>query len=199
MTSQTNRIPFAEVVQAGAAEVSGQCRSGFGSPDFGSLILSGASHACVGVVYNVESVSLEPNRRPSALGLSQEELRRLHPQLSVLLREQFQALLIGTFDGNGFRYGLPARPPSLHSEIFLCEEDDIRVLGAEPTFLRLLYASNKPHTEELMLAVCKTLIESYGWRQEETVRIGKAVSEIYRDDYETLRRILSRMEAWLKT
>ena len=47
---------------------------------YGSFVLAGNNHMpCVGIIYNVETTSLDPGRKPMALGLSDEELLRLRP------------------------------------------------------------------------------------------------------------------------
>lgn len=192
----TGSEPIGEVIQTSTAEIAGECRRGQEGPAFGSLIVAGKAPACLAVVYNVETASPDSYRRPGALHMDEDEIPKKYPQLSLLLKKQFHALLIGEWNG-GLVYGLPRRPPALHAGVAICDEEMLRGAGAKLGFLRLLYDAGKPASEELLLCVCKTLLEAHGWRREEAVRIGKALSDLYRDDYETLRRITGRLEAWL--
>ncbi|RJP30180.1 MAG: hypothetical protein C4527_10200 [Candidatus Omnitrophota bacterium] len=186
-----------EVVNTSTTEIVGQCRRNGRPPAFGSFIQVGVEICRIGVVYNVETTSIDPNRRPSALGLSEEQLQRSYPQLSSLLRSQFQALLIGWLSDNRFVYGLPQTPPSLHAQVQPCRDEVIRCISRDLGFLRLIYASGKSATEDLLLGVCRSIIEAHERKRTEAVRVGKAVSELYRDDYDTLKRFITRLESWL--
>lgn len=189
--------PSGEIIVTSTSEIIGQCRREGPVFAYGSYIAAGRDPRCIGVIYNVETTSLDPNRRPIALEKPEEEIERYYPQMKSLLRNQFQALLIGSMKNGMFRYGLPATPPGLHAQVTLCSEEEIRAIGDCPGFLRLLFDSGKSSSEELILSCCQHLLDSLGWRQEHTVRIGKALSDLYRDDYDTLRRLIQRLESWL--
>ena len=189
--------PIGEIIVTSTSEITGQCRREWPIFEYGSLIAAGSPTGCIGIVYNVETTSIDPNRRPVALERSEGELERCFPHLKSLLRNQFQALLIGSMKNERFYYGLPATPPNLHAQVRLCTEEEIREIGEQPGFLRLVHDSGKSSSEELILSCCQHLLNALGWRDEHTIRIGKALSELYRDDYDTLRRLISRLELWL--
>lgn len=189
--------PIGEIIAASTSEITGQCRRERPVFAYGSYIAAGREPRCIGVVYNVETTSLDPNRRPIALERDEDELERNYPQLKSLLRNQFQAILIGTMQNGVFRYGLPSIPPGLHAQAIPCTEEEIRAIGEHPGFLRLLVDSGKSSPEELILCCCQRLLDALGWRNEHTLRIGKALSDLYRDDYDTLRRLIDRLESWL--
>jgi len=72
--------------------------------------------AVYALVVGASTASLEPNRRPSALGYEDEdELRRHQPQIFELLRTDFTGLLIAysAGDGKGLRRHLPPVPPRI--------------------------------------------------------------------------------------
>ena len=186
-----------EIIITSTSEITGQCRRGTPPFTYGSLISAGKTDRCMGVVFNVETTSVDPTRRATAFDMEEEQIRQRHPQLKMLLRNQFQALLIGSMHKNKFLYGLPATPPGLHAQIVPCSEDEIREIGANLGFLRLLYDSGKSSSEELILGCCRNLLDALGWRDEHAVRIGKALSDLYRDDYDALRRTINRLESWL--
>ncbi|MBN2326544.1 MAG: hypothetical protein JXR73_05260 [Candidatus Omnitrophica bacterium] len=189
--------PLGEIIAASTCEITGQCRREGPPFVFGSIVASGRSlHRCVGVVYNVETTSIDPNRRSIALDKTEEEIERFYPQLKALLRIQFQALLIGSLENGAFRYGLPAAPPALHAQAAPCSEDELDAISNQPDFIRLLFDSGKSSAEELILSCCRHLLDALQWRDELVVRTGKALSDLYRDDYETLRRLINRLESW---
>jgi len=186
-----------EVILTSTTEFVGQCRRNGQPPAHGAFIRVGREKRCVGVVYNVETTSIDPNRRPMALEIPEEEIPKAYPQLAGLLRSQFHAVAVGEYDRNAFRFGLPETPPALHARIELCDESEIREIGRDYGFLRLLYNSGKPSPEELLLSACRKIIDAHGGKREEAVRLGKAISELFRDEYDTLRRLLARLESWL--
>lgn len=187
--------PLGEVIYTSTAEILGQSLPETGSFLYGSFVLAGKEFPCVAVVFNVETTSIDPHRRPMALGLPEEQIPQNFPYLSHLLRNQFQALLIGELHENGFYNGLPASPPAMHAQIRAASDSEIRRISQNLGFLRLLYNSGKSPVEELLAGVCRTLIRAHNNSREEMIRIGKAVSALYRDDYDTLRRLIGRLES----
>jgi len=184
-----------EIIYTSTTEIVGQCVRNQPSPAYGAFIRAGRENACIGVVYNIETASIDPHRRPSALGVPEDQLQQLYPQLAGLLRSEFQALLIGSLNEIRFQFGLPAIPPPLHAETRECGDEEVRRIGGDLGFLRLLYSSGKSSAEELLVSACRRLLSAYSWERSCAVRIGKAVSELFRDDYDSLRRIAARLEA----
>jgi hypothetical protein len=186
--------PIGEVIYTSTTEITVQSQADVGPFCYGSLIRVGHESPCVGVIFNMETTSLDPHRRPMALGLPPGELEQTYPQFRHLLKNQFQALLIGQLLDSAFRYGLPAQPPRIHDHVRPCSQDEIQAISLEPGFLRLLQNSAKSVEEELLVSVCRTMIEAHQHDRRELVRIGKALSTIFHDNYDSLRRILTRLE-----
>ena len=95
--------------------------------------------AVYALVYGATTSSLEPNRRPSALGFADEdEMRNQQPQIFELLRTEFSGLLIAYAPGDGkaLRRHLPPLPPRIHSRVYPCTADETRVLTEDLSFLR---------------------------------------------------------------
>ncbi len=190
-------LPQGELIFTSTTEITGQSLLEKPPFSFGAFVSAGQTIRCAGIVYNVETSSIDPHRRPSALGLSEDDFARHYPQYQMLLRSQFQAVLIGTFDATAFRYGLPATPPPLHAQVSECSRDEIREIGNDLGVLRLLFASGKSSPEELLLSTCQRILDADDRNRDTAVRIGKALSDLYRDDYDTLRRTIHRLESWL--
>jgi hypothetical protein len=199
---KANVPPEGEIVYTSTTEIIAQ--SPLNAPPFvyGSYVIAGREAPGIGIVYNVETTSVDPGRKPVALGLSDEELVRMQPQLTSLLRTQAHALLIGTLTPAGFLYGLPGAPPRLHAGVRACTVDEIRRIGQDLGFLRLIFTSGKSSTEELLLSASYHVLDAYRTESpeilaQESVRLGKALSDLYRDDYDSLRRLMGRLETWL--
>lgn len=203
-----------EIIQTSTTEITGQSKLKVDGPGFGSLVCVGKAPRCIAVVFNVEVVGPEGYRKPAMTGIAEDQLPAQHPQLFALLRKQFQALLIGEMVNGRFLYGLPSRPPGLHAGVAHCDKELMQAIGADLGFFRLIFDSGRASSEELLLKVCMNLLQANGARQDDelaalkrddekqtdkaaAVKIGKALSDLYRDDYETLRRMMERLELWL--
>lgn len=192
-----------EVIYTSTAEIIGQCVTPVDDFAYGSFVIAGKNTACVGVIYNLETTSIDSNRRPLALGYDEEDLPQVHPHLSGLLRFQFHALLIGCLSSNEFQYGLHSAPPSLHAQVLPCTSEQVRQIALDLGFLRLIASCNKSPAEELLISTCRNLITAMvheldgETRHQEILRLGKAVCDLYKDDYDSLRRIMERLETWM--
>ncbi|MDX9753270.1 MAG: hypothetical protein RBU29_04870 [bacterium] len=183
-----------EVIYTSTTEITGQSLPGSPPFPFGSFGIAGVPEGCACVVYHVETTSLDPHRRPTALGLPEEQIAQKYPHLAQLLKNQFQAILIGEWHAQQFVYGLPATPPPMHAHVRLCTQEEIQRISQQPGFLRYLHDCGKSAPEELLLTVCRAMIRAHNHQRAEFVRIGKALSDLYRDDYDTLRRLITRLE-----
>ena len=88
-----------EVIQASTAGYSAQCYELFRSPPFGSLVITREGDLeLYGLVYNVSTAGIEPGRRAVARGkdeVNEADIYRSNPQLSKVLRSEFQVLVVG--------------------------------------------------------------------------------------------------------
>ncbi|MDP8244945.1 MAG: hypothetical protein P9L94_12735 [Candidatus Hinthialibacter antarcticus] len=204
-----------EIIQTSTTEITGQSKLKVDGPGFGSLVCAGKSSRCVAVVFNVEVVGPEGYRKPAMTGIAEDQLPAQHPQLFALMRKQFQALLIGEIVNGRFLYGLPSRPPGLHAGVAHCGNELMQTIASDLGFFRLIYDSGRASSEELLLKVCINLLQASGVNRKDelsslkrsdefetdkaaAVKIGKELSQLYRDDYETLRRMMARLDKWLK-
>ncbi|MGD0352163.1 MAG: hypothetical protein ABSB38_01480 [Dehalococcoidia bacterium] len=108
-----------EVVEAGSAEFIAQCYKLNQAPPLGSLVKTQDKLIEIyGVVYNVETHSLEPGRRVVARGENleaEEEIFAANPQLSRLLTTDFRVLIVGHVEGKSWHHYLPPKSASIHS------------------------------------------------------------------------------------
>ena len=119
-----------EVVEASVSHLVAQCHRLGEPPALGSLVrTSDGGLDRYGVVYDSSTRSIDPGRRFMALGqeeVSQEDVYRSHPELSQLLRTDFEALVVGYRDRGAFRHFLPPRPAAIHAFVFLASDEELR-------------------------------------------------------------------------
>ena len=108
-----------EIIESSTSQFMSECRELNGAPPFGSFIKTNGALPVYGLVFNVCTHSIEPNRRATAYGLTEQELREEQPQIFELLKTEFEAVIIGYGDERGPQQVLPPQPPGIHSFVFL--------------------------------------------------------------------------------
>lgn len=158
----------------------------------------GLPPAVYALVYGANTASLEPNRRPSALGFADEdEMRNQQPQIFELLRTEFSGLLIAFSEGGDkpLRRHLPPLPPRIHSRVYPCSPEETRLLTDDLSFLRgLLLPSGGAlagvPSDELAAACLRMARECHADDQAFLLRAGRTLATLLATDYERLQAIL---------
>lgn len=154
--------------------------------------------ATYALVFNACTSSLEPSRRPSALGFADEdEMRRQQPQIFELLRTEFSGLLIAYSPGEEapLRRHLPPRPPRIHSRVYECSPAEVRLLTEDLSFLRGILLSpggaliGAP-ADELAAACLRQARAAHPGDEAFLLRAGRTLAQLLADDYERLQAIL---------
>jgi hypothetical protein len=154
--------------------------------------------AVYALVCSATTASVEPHRRPSALGYPDEDsLRAEQPQIFELLRTEFSGLLVAhsAGDGSGLRRYLPPVPPRIHSWVTECDAAEIRALTADLSFLRAVLTPGSPALaavpgDDLAAACLRQASPAQHDRHSFLVRAGRALANLLADDYDRLRAIL---------
>ena len=159
---------------------------------------TGLSAATYALVYGANTASLETGRRPSALGFADEdELRARQPQIFELLRTEFSGLLIAYSEGadKGLRRHLPPKPPRIHSRVYPCDTDEVRLLTQDLGFLRgVLLPSGGALSgvpfDELVAACLRQARDAQTNDRDFLLKAGKTLATLLADDYDRLQAIL---------
>jgi len=159
---------------------------------------TGLAPAVYALVYGANTASLEPNRRPSALGFEDEdEMRKRQPQIFELLRTEFSGLLVAYSEGGDkpLRRHLPPLPPRIHSRVYPCTEGETRRLTEDLSFLRSLLlpsggALAGVPSDELAAACLRLARDSHPDDQAFLLRAGQTLAKFMANDYERLQAIL---------
>ncbi len=159
---------------------------------------AGLAPAVYALVYGANTASLEPNRRPSALGFEdEEEMRKRQPQIFELLRTEFSGLLIAYSEGGDkpLRRHLPPLPPRIHSRVYPCTPGETMALTEDLSFLRSILlpsggALAGVPSDELAAACLRQARESHPDDQAFLLRAGQTLAKLMANDYERLQAIL---------
>lgn len=125
-------------------------------PRFGSFLKTDSQGIAIfAVAYNVVTGPQDSIHRPSALGLTREELRLEQPHIFSLLRTEVQALIVGYSAGTKVYQHLPPHPPDVHDFVHQATADEVRELTGDFEFLRLLSNVSAIPPDELIAATIR--------------------------------------------
>ncbi|MEJ7615142.1 HAS-barrel domain-containing protein [Fervidibacter sacchari] len=189
----------AEVIESSTTEFTAECRELNSSPPFGALVKAYSSPWIIyGVVHHISTQSIEPYRRPMAFGKTEEELRQEQPQIYALLRTHFKALVVGYASDDRpdeIIQAIPPVPTRLHTFVYECTPEEVRQFGNDLHFLRTIVNATRGLSDELLVAVCRHMLNAHGGQREYLVKLGKELCRLIRDDYHRLTHLLKRLES----
>ena len=188
-----------EVVEASTTELVAQARELHGAPFFGRFVTVKSDVDMFGIVFNASTRSIEPNRRPTAYGKTEEQLRLEQPQIFELLRTHFSVLVTGYLDDDGVPvHGLPPQPARIHSFVYRCDEEQVREFSEEGEYLRCILNAPAVPTDDLVIAALRFAMKSRGAIDGEVgylERVGKDLARILSGDYNRLTSLMRRIES----
>jgi hypothetical protein len=194
--AMTERI--GEVIAADTTAYTAQCYELYALPPLGSLVKTMVGDVTVyGVVAGGETNSLEPGRRPLARGkdeASEADVFRASPQLSALLRSEFQVLVIGNRREERIFHYLPPQPAHIHGFVYDCPPGEMAEFCRAFGFLSLLLSSRLTVSSEELVAACLRRLSSVqDDRRAFLVSAGKELALHLGGDYQRLKTILERI------
>lgn len=182
-----------EVIESSTSQFLAESRELNGAPPFGSFVKTGPEPVIYGLVFNVCTHSIEPNRRPTAYGKTEHELRMEQPQIFELLKTEFEAVIIGYEDGQGPQQVLPPQPPHIHSFIYPCAEAEIKALTSKVDFMRSILNVCRLPSDDLIIASVRNAWHARALDMPYLVSLGKDLCRLIRDDYDRLSSIMRRI------
>lgn len=187
-----------EVIGATTAEFTAECYELNGAPPLGSLVkIENGGVEIFGVVSGAGTESLDPGRRPLALGrdaTSEEEIYRENPQLAHLFRTTFDAIVVGHHLGEGWYHYLPPRPGRVHSFVYLCEPEEVQQFTKSFDFLSILVnAKGAVSTDELVAACLRWAAQGRDDSRAFLVGAGKELAILLGGELNRLNTILKRI------
>ncbi len=191
-----------EIIEACTIDFAAQCYELYQSPPLGSLVRTNGGESCqcvYGVVCNGLTAGVEPGRRPIARGkseMNEDEIYRANPQLTKLLKSEFNVLVIGyKKDGKIFQH-LPPQPARIHGFVYLCPSEEIKQFSRSFDFLNtLLKAHLDISVEELTGATLRQMSQGYGAEKHAfLISAGKELAILLSQDYGQLKAILKGLK-----
>ena len=201
-TEQENQMGLgtkvAEVIETSSAEFTAQCFKLDQAPPLGSLVKTkGELCEIYGIIYNVETHSLDPGRRVVARGEDMErkdDVFRANPQLAKLLSTDFKALVVGHRQGDGLHYYLPPTPAPIHGFVYVCHLEEVQTFAQSLDFLGLLVDARLPISVDEVIAACLRYVgQAHPDSQAFLVKAGREVARLLSGDSQRLNSVLKRL------
>ncbi len=165
-------------------------------PTFGSFVRAESTEHrldIISVVYDVVTGPQDSIHKPSALGLTREQLKIEQPHIFALLRTEIHACTIGFFENGHYFPHLPPHPAQVHDFVYPLAAEQICAATVNLDFLRLISAVSTVPADELIAATIRKSSEARGNQYEFLVEAGQALSHLFRDDYDRLLAVLRKV------
>lgn len=147
---------FAEVIESSLSTWLAQSWQWNTLPTFGSLVtVHTKKRSLFGIVYAIQTGSMDPIRYPFAYQKTEQELLQEQPQIFEFLKTTFHCLCIGYEEKNSIVYTLSPEPPTIHAFVGIPEERQAKKFLKNHAYLHLIFGSSTTivHTDELLLAL----------------------------------------------
>lgn len=151
------------------------------------------SHIAYGIVWKINNSSLDSIHKPSALGLSSEQLEDLHPQVYDLLRKEIEIFLFAHKEKDrGFLIYPPLKPMMIHDFVYETNNEEILKLTEDFTSLINLIKKNqlKP---DILIGLIEQGYTLRNCDYNYLVKTGQELSMAFSDEVETLMQVLKRL------
>ncbi len=198
MTSQDIGTRLGEVVETSSTGFTAQAYGVNGAAPLGSLVRTAGDGPVYAVVREVSTSSLDPGRRPVALGRDEpdeEAVYKNNPQLSRLFRTDFNAAIVGYGDGGEIRQHLPPQPPKIHAFIHACTPEDLAAFTQRLDFLPMLLSGPTPLADEVTSAFLRQAASARGDAEGFLATAGQTLARLLSRDYQRLTSLLRNLKS----
>jgi hypothetical protein len=192
-------VLIGEIVEASTTEFLAQAVELDLAPPFGAFVEVAAADETLtvyGVVAHVQTAGVDPGSRAIMRGhgdVRDERIYLENPDLPLVLRTTFRALVVGFAQGGQLHQFLPPRPPRLHYSVFTCPPATVKTFATTSLdyLVALLNATDVP-VDELLAANLRYTSACFRDDGEFLNLAGRELAQLLRADYSRLTAILRR-------
>lgn len=193
----TNNKPFAEIIESSITTWTAQSWQWNTFPQFGSLLaVEQKQKILLGIVYSLQTGSIEPGRYPFAYQKTAEELMAEQPHIFEFLRTTSSCVCVGYQEKGSIYYSLAPEPPSIHSFVQKAPPDLAHDFFKNEHFLHLIFGFTGYTTtvEDLLLALLAEQKKLGILDAESLYRFSEGYALFTGNDYRRLRLFAQRIE-----
>ena len=187
-----------EVIEASTTEFLAQAHQLDAAPPFGAFVQVATDDGLtiVGVVAHVQTGGIDPGARAIMRGhdaVRDELIYEENPDLPLVLRTTFKALVVGFAESGSVYQFLPPRPARLHYSVVPCTAAAVRTFtDAGLEFLGTLLAGTEVPTDELLAANIRLTAHQRGEPRQFLEQAGRELAQLLHGDYPRLTAIVKR-------
>src|SRR3990167_4488009 len=187
---------FAEIIESSLFQWKAQCWQWNHMPEFGSLIaIETPKRTVLGIVYEVNTGSLDPHRTPFAYQKTEEELSLEQPHIFEFLRTTFLCAPVGYIEHEKIIYQLPPTPPSIHTFVAQATGQQVRLALQSAQYLPLLFAAPLgTMVDELLLALLRLSQKNSLLTSEHLHEYIDTYTLLSNNDYRRLKLFVQRLQ-----
>lgn len=169
----SDQKPFAEIIESSLHNWLAQSWQWNNFPASGSLVtIQAKKYLLFGIVYQVQTGSMDPIRYPFPYKKTEEELLQEQPQIFEFLKTTFSCLSVGYSvfaeatsdkkDENKIYYQLPPQPAQIHAFVQPTSRQQYQEFFKDTDYLHLIFSFSSilGNIDELLLAILKQLTEN---------------------------------------
>jgi len=189
-----NNSPFSEVIQSSLQNFTAQCWQWNTMPDFGALVtIEQDNRVLFGIVFDVQTGSMDPARVVQAYQKTEQELRLQQPQIFAFLRTTFSCIIVGYRTQESIIYQLAPQPAMIHAFVrYASLSEQQQFFGSADYLYRLCNASYITDLDELLLILLKQHY-AQGIPQEDMQKLFEVLSACWQHDYHRLKIFTRRV------
>jgi hypothetical protein len=187
-----------EIVESSTTEFLAQACELDSAPPFGAFVevVTEDGLTIYAVVAHVQTAGIDPGARAIMRGhgeVRDERIYQENPDLPLVLRTTFRAIVVGFVDAQRLFQFLPPRPPRLHYSVSISTPETVRTFASAGLdhLGAMLNASDVP-ADELLAANLRYTAAQYPDSSEFLQRAGRELAQLLRSDYPRLTAILRR-------
>jgi len=196
MKTINKRTYFAEIVESSLTNWTAQSWDWDMFPAFGTLVVVPENkRSLFGIVYQINTGSLEPGRYPFTYQKTQEELQKEQPQIFEFLKTTFSCITIGYQEHEKIFHAICPAPPKIHSFVGPLQQLEYKQFFISPTFMQLLFnSSSLENIDELLIALITNLKKQDILSPEKLSELIDTYTLLIGNDYRRLKLFLSRLQ-----
>lgn len=195
---------FSEVISSSNEVVIAQCyKDNANNSELNDLIQQGSlvkikssydsSYCSYGIITKINNSSLDNIHKPSALGLSYQEIEELQPQVHELLRKEAEIYLFAYSTDSGEIVNLPPKKPMMvHDFVYFLNDDEIKDLTNDISSIANIIKKHQLKLDLLIEPIKKGCLlrdSNYDY----LVQKGQELSVIFSEELDTLMLTLKRI------
>lgn len=188
---------LAEVVESSLITWKGLCWNWEQVPAFGSLVgVETHDRMIYGIVYSIETGSIDSSRTPFAYQKTEAELKAEQPHIFEFLKSTFNCLTLGYQERGKVVHTLAPHPPKIHSFIGNLTESEIAEFIASGHYAQQIFGHEQfiSNIDELLLAHIQQLKLKGLLDSNRLHSLVDAVSMYSGSDYRRMKVLLQRID-----